>query len=313
MKRASSSSVQAARDKGRKIGNDVRLSVKRVEEGLVDLQNLIADNGLDIPELNNGLVDIAKDAGRLMHYSTVMDAEVKKELASMQQDRERKLYQIEELQARMDEIRAQISADKNKENGNDNNNGNVSTHEEIKQKEEQLESLQVECDKLMSVDIGAAKTTIAKIKATAETLNEHFDASENNFVREIREALGVEDADAEVQVEKRELTMNDFTCAYTGMLFVDPMSNKLGPKPCIHHMSKVAVQKEARGHSKREFKCPVAGCPSKWTLATSTIDERFVKKMQHFLKRHDSQAAEASKHTHANAVDLEDDDGYTKV
>lgn len=313
MKRASSSSAQAARDKGRKIGNDVKLSVKRLEDGLVDLQNLIVDNDLEYPELNSSLVDIAKDAGRLMHYSNVMDAEIKKELATLQQTRERKLYQIETLQAQMDELRNQISAAKNKENADDNNNGNMATDEDIKQKEDRLQSLQEECDELMSVDIAAAKETITKIKTNAETLNKQFDASGSQFVQEIREALGVEDEDAEVQVERRELTINDFTCAFTGVPFVDPMSNGCGGNPCNHHMSKAAVLSESRNQPKREFKCPVAGCPSKWSRATSTIDERFVKKMQHFLKKLESQTAEASKHTQANTVDLEDDDGYTQV
>lgn len=119
---------------------------------------------------------------------------------------------------------------------------------------------------------------------------------------------GDDDDDLELVEENRGAdTENDLKCGITGMLYENPMKNKV----CGHTYSKAGLEQMFRNN---KHKCPVPGCTNnsvQWSQVEP--DDMMVQRVERFQRRQQLAKREAEMISQANDDEEEEGEGVTML
>lgn len=131
-----------------------------------------------------------------------------------------------------------------------------------------------------------------------------FKADRDPYVREIVRILAKAENEDDFEMVDQELREVDFICPFTQIRLVEPMKNQ----HCIHRLSKTAFEQMLSGGRNGVFNCPVAGCPSKWSDASTQRDIEFDQQIVRFERLREATEEMRKTQRDEEVEDIDDDD-----
>ena len=271
------------------LSSTIQSSCQAMKKSLITLVETLEDDNIideNDSDLVNKIVERAEKIAVLEHFNGLMKTHIDSELLNVRKDQE--------------EVRT----------------NNQAVDDEIRKLQQEAAADEAYTEALTGrrkrgFDASAAKKVVKKIKDLTEQGAQKFSTGSNDFVKQIKEAVGAGGEDNDVVIQGgKGLCEQDTRCPYSTLVFTDPCSN-CSKKPCNHHMDRASVNDSAKGKGKNwEFNCAVPGCDGKWSLATSTSDAAFLRKVQKFLRRKEEAGGltDSAKKRKKNSLVVDDED-----
>lgn len=155
----------------------------------------------------------------------------------------------------------------------------------------------------------AARDCINEIKRQVQVEVEKVNVASNEKYVNLMVKAGLSKAkggDDDLEVVETEHVEADFLCPYSRMRFKKAMKNQLGK--CKHHLDADSLDVMSKQSRSGNILCPIPGCGKHWSKATAVEDKEFMMEMKRFERIQETQRARQH-----DALDLDEDDGYTQL